>query len=189
MLFRSVQVVRQGGSWAIRHRGELVAEHPVLAGRGQISVLPEHASAWIGRPGLEGSRHGRDWSASFRTTGERTETTAEGTQRLVSEAADAAAGLGLVIELELTAAGLLRLRGTVTNVAEEPYVVGALRLVVPVPAEADELLDFTGRHSMERIPQRRAFTVGVHSREVRTGRTGLDSAHILLAGKTGADFS
>ena len=27
----------------------------------QISVLPEHASAWIGRPGLEGSRHGRDW--------------------------------------------------------------------------------------------------------------------------------
>ena len=154
----------------------------------QISVLPEHASAWIGRPGLEGSRHGRDWSASFRTTGERTETTAEGTQRLVSEAADAAAGLGLVIELELTAAGLLRLRGTVTNVAEEPYVVGALRLAVPVPAEADELLDFTGRHSMERIPQRRAFTVGVHSREVRTGRTGLDSAHVLLAGNAGFGF-
>jgi len=49
LIGRTVQVVRQGGSWAIRHRGELVAEHPVLAGRGQISVLPEHGPGAVAR--------------------------------------------------------------------------------------------------------------------------------------------
>jgi alpha-galactosidase len=154
----------------------------------QVNVIPEHASAWIGRPGVEGSRAGRDWSATFRTTGQRLEDLLDGGQRFVAEAADPVAGLEIVVELELTAAGLIRLRATLTNVAEEPYTVGALRLALPVPAEADELMDFTGRHTMERIPQRRAFTVGVHSREVRSGRTGLDSAHVLAAGRPGFGF-
>jgi len=38
----TVQVVRVGGVWQISHRGELVAEHAVLAGRYQLSVKPEH---------------------------------------------------------------------------------------------------------------------------------------------------
>jgi transposase len=42
LIGRTVQVVRQGGSWVIRHRQAVVAEHPVLAGRGHLSVLPEH---------------------------------------------------------------------------------------------------------------------------------------------------
>ncbi|WP_318770919.1 Mu transposase domain-containing protein [Tepidimonas sp.] len=42
LIGKMVQVVRQGGSWVIRHRGAVVAEHPVLAGRGQLSVRPEH---------------------------------------------------------------------------------------------------------------------------------------------------
>ena len=42
LIGKTVQVVRQGGSWVIRHRGAVVAEHAVLAGRGQLSVLPQH---------------------------------------------------------------------------------------------------------------------------------------------------
>ncbi len=42
LIGKTVQVVRQGGSWVIRHRGAVVAEHAVLAGRGQLSVRPEH---------------------------------------------------------------------------------------------------------------------------------------------------
>lgn len=38
----TVQVVRAGGLLQFRHRGELVAEHPVLAGRHQLRVCPEH---------------------------------------------------------------------------------------------------------------------------------------------------
>lgn len=42
LIGKTVQVVRAGGIWQIRYRGELVAEHAVLAGRHQLSVLPEH---------------------------------------------------------------------------------------------------------------------------------------------------
>jgi hypothetical protein len=42
LIGRAVQVVREGGSWVMRHRGAVVAEHAVLAGRGQLSVRPEH---------------------------------------------------------------------------------------------------------------------------------------------------
>jgi len=37
-----VQVVREGGNWVIRHRGQVVAEHAVLGGRAQLRVCPEH---------------------------------------------------------------------------------------------------------------------------------------------------
>jgi len=42
LIGKAVQVVRQGGAWVIRHRGAVVAEHAVLAGRAQLSVRPEH---------------------------------------------------------------------------------------------------------------------------------------------------
>jgi transposase len=43
LIGKTVQVVRVAGDrWQIFHRGELVAEHPVLAGRHQLHVLPEH---------------------------------------------------------------------------------------------------------------------------------------------------
>ena len=42
LIGKTVQVVRVGGSWQIRHRGSLVAEHAVVAGRAQLSVRPEH---------------------------------------------------------------------------------------------------------------------------------------------------
>jgi transposase len=42
LIGKSVQVVREGGHWVIRHRGQVVAEHAVLTGRAQLSVRPEH---------------------------------------------------------------------------------------------------------------------------------------------------
>lgn len=42
LIGKTVQVVRQGGWWVVRHRGAVVAEHAVLAGRGQLSVKPQH---------------------------------------------------------------------------------------------------------------------------------------------------
>jgi transposase len=42
LMGKTVQVVRAGEHWRINYAGQLVAEHPVLAGRYQLSVLPEH---------------------------------------------------------------------------------------------------------------------------------------------------
>jgi len=49
LIGKTVQVVRQGGSWVIRHRGAVVAEHAVLAGRAQLSVRPEHGPGAVAR--------------------------------------------------------------------------------------------------------------------------------------------
>ena len=49
LIGKTVQVVRAGGLWQIRYRGELVAEHAVLAGRHQLSVQPEHGPGAMAR--------------------------------------------------------------------------------------------------------------------------------------------
>jgi transposase len=43
LIGQTVQVVREADRWVIRHRGEIVAEHVVLAGRAQLAVNPAHA--------------------------------------------------------------------------------------------------------------------------------------------------
>jgi transposase len=42
LIGQTVQVVREADQWVIRHRGEIVAEHSVLAGRTQLAVNPAH---------------------------------------------------------------------------------------------------------------------------------------------------
>lgn len=42
LIGKTVQVVREGALWMIRHRGQVVAEHVVLAGKAQLSVRGEH---------------------------------------------------------------------------------------------------------------------------------------------------
>ncbi|MFI1953264.1 alpha-galactosidase [Streptomyces xinghaiensis] len=156
----------------------------------EVAVLPEQSAGWLGTPGLSGHRGGTDFSAAFRveradlTPGEDTPEGGGG-GRLTVRAADRTAGLGLGLTIELTPSGLVRQRATVTNQGATPYTVDAVNLTLPVPAEAVELLDFTGRHLRERDPQRTPFTQGLRMRENRTGRTGYDSAYLLVAGSAG----
>jgi hypothetical protein len=42
LIGKTVQVVQIGAAWHILHQGQLVAEHPVLPGRHQLSVQPDH---------------------------------------------------------------------------------------------------------------------------------------------------
>ena len=161
----------------------------------RVALLPEHRTGWTGRPGLSGSREGRHWSPSFEVVSVLVDgapvsgPVTTGSARVEFRAVDAATMLELSLEIELRETGLLRARATVTNVAEQPYTVDALTLAFPVPADADELLDFGGRHNQERVPQRTAFRTGVHLRENRKGRTGADSAYVLHAGPAGFDFA
>jgi alpha-galactosidase len=148
-----------------------------------LSVLPAYERGWTGRAGLIGSRSGRSWSPAFRTS----TWTAEPT-RLVGAAVDEAAALAVTIEIELVEGGLIRLRAELENQGGDPYRLDALRLALPVPDTADEVLDLTGRWSMERVPQRRPFTVGAHLRENFTGRTGLGAAYLVAAGRAGFGF-
>jgi alpha-galactosidase len=148
-----------------------------------VAVLPEQSAGWLGTPGLSGHREGADFSTAFRPG----DLVVDG-NRITSTATDPAARLGLALELELTPAGLVRQRATLTNEGETPYTIEALLPVLPVPGYATELLDLTGRHLRERGPQRAAFTAGTHLREGRRGRTGTDATLVLAAGTAGFGF-
>jgi alpha-galactosidase len=67
--------------------------------------------------------------------------------------------------------------------------VEGVTITVPVPGAAEELLDLTGRHARERVPQRTPFNVGTHLRESRQGKPGLDGSLLLIAGASGFDFT
>ncbi|MDT0344239.1 alpha-galactosidase [Streptomyces litchfieldiae] len=145
-----------------------------------VAVLPEQSAGWLGTPGLVGNRGGADFSTAFTVTAAETDET-----RVLVTAQDPAAGLELALTIELTAAGLVRQRATVTNRGTTPFTVDAVNLTLPVPPDATELLDFTGHHLRERDPLRTPFTQGLRVRENRTGRTGYDAAYLLAAGTEG----
>ncbi|HVU90800.1 MAG TPA: alpha-galactosidase [Jatrophihabitans sp.] len=151
-----------------------------------VPLLLEHSRGSYLRPGLRGHRlepPGRDWSTAFTPTGTGTD---GATTTLTAD--DPAAGLGLRTELEQLPGGALRIRHVLTNTGATPYVVDGLEVTVPVPDDHTELLDFTGRHEGERVPQRGAIADGLWLRESRGGRPGLDSATLLVAGTPGFGF-
>ena len=152
-----------------------------------LGLLAEQSQAWTGRPGLSGHRDGRDWSTRFVVTS-LTHTNGDDGGRVVVEASDASAGLGVLIELRLHRTGVLSHRATVTNLGHQDYVIEELALALPVPAVATELLDLTGRHLRERTPQRQPFHLGQRVRESRGGRPGLDASLLLIAGTDGFGF-
>ena len=104
------------------------------------------------------------------------------------DAADPDAGLGLVTEVEAVPGGAVRARHTLTNLGAGPYVVDQLEVVFPLPSRVGEVLDFTGRQTAERIPQRHRLGDGLWLREGRRGHTGHDAATMVIAGVPGLGF-
>lgn len=162
----------------------------------RIAIVPEAHTGWTGRPGLSGSRHGLDWSPRFevgsveldgRAVTQGVRNTGAGLLRVL--ATDETAGLELEIIAVLTPEGLVRVRAGVRNLGEVPYQVDELLVALPVPGQARELLDFTGRWGKERQPQRAPLVAGEHRRENRRGRSGADSAYQLVAGTPGFGYA
>ena len=152
-----------------------------------VAVLPQHAAGWIGRPGVLGSRDGRSWSPAFTTVDGSLSDRGDEIAHLTT-GHDVENQLEVMVDLRLTADGLVRARAGVRNLARETYTVDALDLALPVPDEADELLDMAGSYGHERVPQRRPFGTGSWVREARGGRPGHDSATLLCAGRAGFGF-
>jgi alpha-galactosidase len=149
----------------------------------RVAVLPEHATGWLGRPGLAGAfADGTDWAPRF------TVSEVESTATSLAVQAVSGSGLHLSTELVLSPQGLLRARHTLRNDGRAPYDLHSLVVALPVPPVAQELLDLTGRWCRERSPQRRQFDVGSWLREARGGRSGHDSSTVLLAGEPGFGF-
>ena len=153
------------------------------------AVLPEQSAGWMGTPGIDGHRNGTTFTTRFTSSGHELSGEPDRGQVLTTRAEESDAGLALTTVIELSGNGVLRLRASVTNTAATgAYTVNGLRMVLPVPSEAREILDFTGRHLRERTPQRLPMRVGTHLREGRRGRTGSDAAFVVAAGSSGFGF-
>src|SRR5665647_2097347 len=161
------------------------------------SLLPEHTRGWGGRPGLSVHRSGTAWSPrlSVQTVEVDGEPVAAGqvVQRGAATvsvvARDEVAQIAVLLELALTPAGLLRTRAVVRNESDSPgpLDVSAVSLALTVPTCAREVLDFAGRWATEKVPQRHPVVVGMHTRESRRGRTGLDATATMAIGTPGFD--
>ena len=184
----------------VEARAVRAAQRPVTApsqvdAAVRVSLLPEHHTGFVGRPGLSGARAGRSWSTKFLVQkatldGEPLASFAASGAGIVEViAVDEEAALELFIAVELLPSGLVRTRAELTNRDTEPYALDQLTMAYPVPAQAVELLDFAGRWGRERVPQRTEFTMGTRLRENRRGRTGADSATLLHAGVRGFGFA
>lgn len=153
-----------------------------------VPVIAQLAEGWLGRPGLVADRAGVNWAALFTLVSlvRRSDATGEA---MTVQAVDARYELELEIEIEvLNASGLVRQRAALRNAGQQPVRVGGIELSLPVPQEADELMDFTGRWALEKVPQRRSFDVGEWTRTSRGGKPGLEHTGLVAAGEKGFGF-
>lgn len=154
-------------------------------------LVPEVTRGFTGTPALEGHRVGGEaaaalpllsaWSCHQQDDGADTGIRLVGT--------DDQAGWSVEVVLALSAAGLLRVRTSVTNTRAGVLHLTGVRSALPVGAHATELLDLTGRWSKERSPQRHPWVQGTHRRDGRHGRTGHDATLLMVAGTPGFGFS
>ncbi|NYF16025.1 alpha-galactosidase [Microbacterium sp. AK009] len=92
-------------------------------------------------------------------------------------------------EYRLDPAGVLHVQTRLkNNSALEIVRVAASRMLMPLPDRAREMLDFTGRWTHERHPQRSGIRDGTWLRASRRGRPGHDSPFLTIAGTQGFRF-
>ncbi len=158
--------------------------HNALDAPWRLSVLPTSGEGWLGTPGYAGHRAGGRaaprWVADVQSDG----------STAVVRAAAPDVQLDLEIAYRLDEHGVLVVATSVTSTASggEPLDVAALRVVLPLPTRADEVLDLTGRWCRERSPQRQVLRDGSWVRTGLRGRTGHDATLLLVCGTTGFGF-
>ncbi|MCI2956920.1 alpha-galactosidase [Agromyces atrinae] len=137
----------------------------------RLTLLPSFADGWSGRPAIEYSA-----PTGWARTGD------------VAEGAVEFGPLDATTDIELTPEGVLRVRHRLQNTSDVSVGLHAASVVLPVPARARELLDFSGLWAHERRPQRIRPGHGVWSRESRHGRPGHDDPYLVVAGTPGFGF-
>lgn len=111
----------------------------------------------------------------------RVEWTSATSCRIVQHAS--APALEVVTELTLDATRpILTQQHQLTNTGSEPLDVRVLENTLPVPAQCQEMLHFTGRWCQEFTPQRQAMQVNTYSWENRKGRASHDHFPGLVLG-------
>ena len=169
------------GALVIRHWGApILGQNHDITAASRVSIansswdepqvpglMRESARGCLGRPSLSGHRNGKAWSTKF----EVTDFHHQGNHCAVT-LRDFHAELEVCISFDLDTFGVLIEKATIKNIGTSDYVLNEFILWLPLPQEATQTLDFAGRWSNERNPQRRDIQIGTWVRESREGRSG-----------------
>ena len=169
------------GALVIRHWGApLLGEIHDIAAASRSSIansswdepqfpglMRESARGFLGRPALSGHRNGSAWSTKFEVTDFH-----HHNNHCAVTLRDFHAELEVAIIFDLDNFGVLTQSAVLKNIGENDYVVNEFIHWLPLPQEATQTLDFAGRWSHERQPQRRDIQTGTWVRESREGRSG-----------------
>jgi len=145
-----------------------------------FTLLPSQADGWLGRAGFSGQRSGHVLYPRWDVTQFQASSDA-----CSVVATDEANGLTLHSRIFITPGGLIGIRHRMENTGDDDIEIARIEALLPVPDVAREMMDFTGRWSKERFPQRSEVLFGAHVRESRRGRTGHDAATVLYVGTPG----
>ena len=150
----------------------------------QPGIWRENSRGYLGRPTLIGSRQGADFSQKF----ELREILRHSANEVEFRSVDADAMLEVCARFALNEFGLLKIEYSITNLSVAPFGLEALTILLPVPDQVSESIDFSGRWLNERHLQRREIATGIWEREGREGRTGHDYTLAQFACTRGANF-
>jgi alpha-galactosidase len=143
------------------------------------TVAAGGADGWSGTPAFE-------WHAAGVAPAAFTATTvASGPDRVELSLTEPRTGGRVLLRYRLHPGGALEASAELVNDGAAPLDVTAVRLLLPLPDRARELLDFTGAWSGERRPQRHDLADGTWLRANRRGRTGHDAATLTSVGTPG----
>jgi alpha-galactosidase len=126
----------------------------------------EHARGFLGHPMISGHRNGKSWSTKFAVIKLEGET-----DSAVAILEDKSALLKLEVNFKISSSGIIELFCALENQGDT-YILNEFIYWLPLPDRVDESLDFTGRWSNERNPNRRDLSVGRQVRDSREGRSG-----------------
>lgn len=154
----------------------------------QLSLWPTEQDGWVGTPAQSGNRHGTATTPRPRLVDVTAEHPDAGGGTLCLELADEITDTRSRLVCVMDAAGVLSVDVSIENAGTSDYLLDGLRVLLPLPDRADELLDFSGKWCRERAPQRQGFSFGTHARRARRGKPGHDSPYLLSAGTAGFGF-
>ncbi|MSY24200.1 MAG: alpha-galactosidase, partial [Actinobacteria bacterium] len=130
-------------------------------------VMREQSRGWLGNPTLSGHRNGKNWSTKFSVTSLN-----ETGNKITVNLNDTSVLIEVNIDFSLDEHGILIQQNSIKNIGNDNYTLNDFAYWLPLPDRASQTLDFVGRWSNERNPQRRDIATGVWVRDSYEGRSG-----------------
>ncbi|MDO4612681.1 MAG: alpha-galactosidase [Actinomycetaceae bacterium] len=162
--------------------GDMTIPSGTTDGMLRVGIVPQEADGWLGEPGIQLTRAGRLIPVRLRVcevvTGGAQDQPWEGSGPEATDVAswtqvrmrDEAVGVEVVVEVQLSVSGIVRVRTITDNCGEAGLGIVRVIPALPVPNHLTCVLDQAGHHLRERATFTHDLTVGVHRRSTRGAR-------------------